>query len=75
MEFKKDYSMISSTSPRKEYEEVLLNFSTGDIEREWFYGETNMSDKELPTPHKKVILKILDDKVFGIADKKLPSKK
>lgn len=65
--------IISTTSDMVEYDSFLLNFSTGDIEEEWFYGEEQVSDKEIAFPQKKkTILKILDGKIYGIIDKKLP---
>jgi len=63
---------ISTTSDVVEYKSFLLDYSTYDIEKEWFYGEEQVSDKEIAFPQKKTILKILDGKIYGIVDKKLP---
>jgi len=63
---------ISTTSDVVEYKSFLLDYSTYDIEKEWFYGEEQVSDKEIAFPQEKTILKILDGKIYGIVDKKLP---
>jgi len=63
---------MSTTSDVVEYKSFLLDYSTYDIEKELFYGKEQISDKEFPQK-KKIILKILDGKVYRVVDQKLPT--
>jgi len=66
-------NLTSATSAAEDFKDFQLNFSTADIEKEWFYGERQISIQQSPLPETApIILRVIDGEIFGVFDKKLP---